>query len=647
MMGNRDFFYRQEAQKPAAVGATIARMWIHFRAYSHLLVMVGILIVVSTYIQVLIPDLLGQAVDCFLTPATVAAFAAANGTDASASAQATNCWYASFNPRAATSDYAAGLGNLALLIAVLYISSSVFTGLQFYLMTYTGQHVLRRLRIEVFHHIHRLSFGYFSKHEAGDVMSRITNDADTISQAIGFPLVGVTQGILLVVWISYTMIFKSPTYALVSLSVSPIMFVATSWFSDRARLAYRQVRSRVGDVNSSLQESLSAVREAQAFNREGQNIQSFSDANAASRDASVKAVAYTSALAPVLEALGYVSIAIVAGVGGLVLLRGQHLAGTAMSLGLIVTFINYIQRFNQPISQISVMWTNIQSAIAGAERIFGLIDTVPDLQDAPNAMVMPPIVGRVAFDRVWAEYNPGSPVLSDVSLVAKPGQTIAIVGPTGAGKTTMVNLLPRFYDVTGGAVTIDGIDVRTVTSASLRSQVGIVLQDAFLFSDTVLSNIRYGRPDATDEDVYAAARLARADSFIERLPQGYQTILGERGSGLSQGQRQLLSIARAALTNPQILILDEATSSVDTRTERLIQKALEELLRGRTSFVIAHRLSTIRNADQVIALKDGRIVERGTHEELLAHRGFYFDLYMSQFRRELEVAEGVPVAAAR
>jgi ATP-binding cassette, subfamily B, multidrug efflux pump len=639
MMGNRDFMFRTEAQKAANVSATLARFWTRFRAYSHVLIVVATLIVVSTYIQVTIPSLLGQAVDCYLTPATIAAFVPDGAAAPVASGAGSNCWYTTFNPGAATSNLAVGLGKLVLLIVVLYVISSVLTGLQFFLMTYAGQNVLRRLRIEVFDHIHRLSLGYFSKHEAGDVMSRITNDADTIQQAISFPLVGVTQGSLLIVWIAAVMISMSPVYAIVSLSIVPVMYLATSWFSEKAREAYRQVRTRVGDVNANLQESLSAVREAQAFNREGQNIQSFSESNAASRDASIRAVAYTSALAPTLEALGYVSIALVAGVGGLVLLRGQHLAGTAMSFGLIVTFITYVQRFNQPVSQISVMWTNIQSAIAGGERIFGLLDTDPDLKDSPNAITMPPIVGRVIFDRIWAEYEPGRPVLRDVSLTAEPGETIAIVGPTGAGKTTMINLIPRFYDVTDGAVTIDGVDVRDVTATSLRSQIGIVLQDSFLFSDTVMNNIRYGRLEASDQDVIAAAKLARADTFIDRLPQGYQTVLGERGSGLSQGQRQLLAIARAALANPQILILDEATSSVDTRTERLIQRALEELLRGRTSFVIAHRLSTIRNADEVIALRDGQIVERGTHDELLAHRGFYYDLYMSQFRRELEASE--------
>jgi ATP-binding cassette subfamily B protein len=390
----------------------------------------------------------------------------------------------------------------------------------------------------------------------------------------------------------------------------------------------------MGSVNAELQESISSVREVQAFNREEENISNFRITNAANRDANVRAVAYTSALAPTLEALGYLALAIVTCVGGIALLNNQPLFGTVVSIGLVITFLTYVQRFNQPIQQIAVLWTNIQSAIAGGERIFSLLDVQPDLVDAPEAQPMPHILGNVEFNNVTAGYQEGLHVLKEVSFAAEPGQTVAIVGPTGAGKTTLINLIPRFYDVVGGAVTIDGIDVRYVTGESLRKQIGIVLQDTFLFSASVMENIRFGRLEASDEEVMEAAKLAHADSFIERLPEGYKTVLGERGSGVSQGQRQLIAIARAALANPRILILDEATSSVDTRTERLIQQALEKLLEGRTSFVIAHRLSTIKNADQLLVLDQGQIVERGKHSELLARKGFYYNLYMSQFRRE-------------
>lgn len=657
-MGGRDQLLRSEAVKPKSVGATLVRFWEYFRNYWYVLIAVLILVVVSTWFQVLIPDLTGQAVNCFLTPGTQAALQQQFIPNASAAQVGAGCWYTQVNPQWTANDYIAGLGGLVLLMVGLYIGASALTGAMFYLMTYAGQNVLRRMRVAVFQHIHRLSLGYYSKHEAGDVMSRITNDADSIQQAVSFPLVSVVQGSLLIVWIAFKMMSDSFVYALISLAVVPFMFFATSWFSNQARKAFRTVRKSVGSVNANLQESISAVREAQAFSREEENIQAFNESNAASRDASIRAVAYTSALQPMLQSLGYVSLAIVAGVGGLMLLGGQNLFGTTITLGLIIAFIGYTQRFNQPVSQIATLWTNVQSAIAGGERIFGLLDTEPDIKDKPNAKQMPEIHGRVVFDHVYAEYEEGQPVLRDVNLVAEPGQTIAIVGPTGAGKTTIVNLIPRFYDVTKGTVTIDGIDVRDVTAASLRAQIGVVLQDSFLFSTTIRENIRYGRPDATDEEVYAAAKLAHADTFVDRLPQGYDTLLGERGTGLSQGQRQLIAIARAALSNPRILILDEATSSVDTRTERLIQNALERLLHGdtstrspesaasgtmqrigvagRTSFVIAHRLSTIRHADLVLVLKDGEIIERGKHDELLQARGVYHDLYMSQFRRDID-----------
>lgn len=645
MMGGPHRALEQEARKPQRTAATLARLAGYFRRYSPALLVTAVLVVLSTWAQVRAPELIGQAVDCYIVPAVMSNFQSSSTpfpgapTDGTMGNIAqTHCWYATVSPTATTAELVSGLGRLTLVIVGLFVLVSLASGLQFFSMSWAGQQVLRTLREAIFAHIHRLSLGYYTRNEAGDIMSRITNDTDTLQQAISFALIQVLSGILLLGWIVYKMLTLNWAYGLLSMAVLPLMAVATVWFSGRARQAFRRTRIEIGNVNANLQESIAGVREVQAFGREEANIESFRERNAANRDANIRAVAYTSALAPTLEALGYLAVAIVVGVGGIFLLRGQSLGGQMVSLGLIVTFLGYAQRFNQPIQQVAVLWTNVQSAIAGAERIFAFLDEMPDIVEKPNARPMPPIIGRVVFDHVSCEYNPGEPVLRDVCLTAEPGQTVAIVGPTGAGKTTLINLIPRFYDVSAGAVTIDGMDVRDVTLSSLRSQIGMVLQDTFLFGDTVMNNIRYGRPDATDDEVIAAARLAHADEFIRTLPDGYNTVLGERGTGLSNGQRQLLAIARAALANPRILILDEATSSVDTRTERQIQAALERLMEGRTTFVIAHRLSTIRHADQVLVLDQGRIVERGTHEELLARRGFYYRLYMSQFRGDEEPA---------
>jgi ATP-binding cassette, subfamily B, multidrug efflux pump len=665
MMGGHGRFgdiLNQETLKPKSLSSTLRRLGSYFGRFWPGLVLALILIVVATWTQVTTPDLMGQATDCFLVNMGASGLSgAASGFMANQSNNSTsNCWIVrepatqagarkllasayrvgGFVPPPLESmdqaDRMEGLARVVGIMIVLFVLGAVATGLTFYSMAWAGQHVLRALRVDVFEHLHRLSLSFYANTEAGDLMSRITNDTSAIEQAISFALVNVFSAVLGLTWVAFYMINASPALALLSLAVTPLMFLATVYFSSQARKAFRRSRREIGNVNAELQESIAAVREVQAFSRADENIEQFKEVNAANRDANVRAVTFTAALSPTLEALGYVGLAIVAGVGGLFLLRDTPLLGTTVTFGLVVTFLAYVQRFNQPIQQIAVLWTNIQNAIAGAERIFGLLDEKPAVRDLPGARELPRIAGKVEFDRVSHHYEDNVPVLQDVSFTAQPGQTVAIVGPTGAGKTTIINLLPRFYDVAEGTIRIDDIDVRDVELESIRRQVGIVLQDTFLFSSTVMENVRFGRPNASDDEVKAAIRLANADSFVDRLPEKYETVLGERGSGLSQGQRQLLSIARAALADPRILILDEATSSVDTRTERLIQKAFDELLKGRTSIVIAHRLSTIINADQILVLVDGRIVERGRHGELMERGGFYRDLYMSQFQKQAE-----------
>lgn len=613
----------QEARKAKNVWATIRRFSTYFRPYWLNVIGVVVFTGVVVYMNIVYPALIGQAVDCYFiaTPSPQ---------------QLSDCWYTDMSQISTAQERIDGLLGISLLIAATFLISAIFTGFSFYTMRLAGQGVLRDMRAQVFRKMHNLSIGYYARNEAGEVMSRVTNDMDTLQQMFNFALLNVFQGVMIIFWISVAMFNENFLYALLSLSVAPVMLFTTRYFSNQARKAFRIARKEIGQVNADLQESIAGAREVQAFNREEESIAQFQKANEANRAANVRAAVFTSALNPVLEALSYVALGVVVLVGGFSALNNQPLVpgASVISVGMIFAFIAYIQRINQPISNIAVLWTNLQSGIAGGERIFILMDELEDIQDQPTAKPMPPINGHVVFDHVEAEYVKGEKVLKGINFEVQPGEVVAIVGPTGAGKTTIINLIPRFYDVTGGRVLIDGVDVREVTQDTLRQQIGIVLQDTFLFSDTVMENIRYGRLDATDEEVIAAAKMVAAHDFIERLPKGYQTVLGERGSGLSQGQRQLVAIARVALMNPNILILDEATSSVDTRTERIIQKAFEKLLEGRTSFVIAHRLSTIRNANMVLMVVDGQIVERGTHQELLARGGAYYDLYMSQFKAE-------------
>ncbi|HHY22969.1 MAG TPA: ABC transporter ATP-binding protein, partial [Clostridiaceae bacterium] len=394
----------------------------------------------------------------------------------------------------------------------------------------------------------------------------------------------------------------------------------------KTRKLFVTQQKELGELNGFIEEIVSGQRVVKAFSREKKTIEEFGEINNRLRDAGIKAQIYSGVVPPLMNVINRLSFALVAGAGGWLVIKG------AITIGVIASFINYSKHFARPINQIANQFNMIQAALAGAERVFEIMDEVPEIIDEPDSIILDDIKGQVIFDDVYFEYKKDVPVLKNINLEALPGQTIALVGPTGAGKTTIVNLLMRFYDVNDGSIMMDGIDIRELKLDYLRSSLGMVLQDTYLFSDTVRENIRYGRLEASDEEVEEAARLANAHSFIHRLPDGYDTKVTEGGSNLSQGQRQLITIARAILADPEILILDEATSSVDTMTEMKIQEAMLSLMKGRTSFVIAHRLSTIREADQILVINSGEIIEKGTHEELMETQGFYYNLYMSQFR---------------
>jgi ATP-binding cassette subfamily B protein/subfamily B ATP-binding cassette protein MsbA len=519
-----------------------------------------------------------------------------------------------------------GLAITMALLFVVYVAGWLASREQTYLVGATGQRVLAGLRERLFARFQRLPLGYFDRRPVGDLMSRVLNDIDTVNQLLSQGLTQVLGSLFSLIGILIAMLALNRRLALVSFTVLPVMLVTTFFFARLSRRAFRRTRQTVGDVTAGIQEEIVGVRQAQAFNRAEENIARFEERNAANRDANIEAVAVTAAFAPSIDVLSTLASAIVLGYGGYLALSG------ALSIGLLAAFLLYVQQFYRPIQLISTVYTQAQAALAGGERIYAILDEPTEPPDPPGTPDLGPIAGRVAFDHVTFAYTAGRVVLHGVSFAVPAGATVALVGRTGAGKTTIANLIPRFYDVTSGAVLVDGHDVRLVTRASLRHQIGIVAQEPFLFSGTVAENIAYGRPEAGPVAIEAAARAVDAHDFIAALPQGYDTPLAEEGGTLSQGQRQLLSFARAILADPRILILDEATSAIDTRTEATIQRALATLLAGRTSVVIAHRLSTIRNADLILVIEDGLIIERGSHAELLAADGAYAALYRRQFR---------------
>jgi ATP-binding cassette subfamily B protein len=582
------------------VRGTLRRLVSAFSPYKWAFVVVFALVIVSTLLTLAAPYLMGLAIDRFI----------AGGLSTA-------------GPGGAET---AGLARVSLAMLAAYAGAWVARIGQSVIIARVSQKAMRELRRDLFEHLQTLSLSFFDRHPHGELMSRLTNDMDAINRVVSQNVIELFSGLLTLVGVVIVMFALNFWLALASMIVLPAMLWFVGWVGKRTRSGYREYQVRLGQLNGQLEEMFSGQRVIMAFGQEASTLERFDRANESTRDVGIHAQTYSMLVPPLMGIMSSANVAIVAGIGGWMTLNGWATVGT------IVAFINYSRTFAAPLRQLGNLYNQIQSAIAGAERVFEIMDQEPELTDATDAPALEDVQGAVVLEGVDFSYVPGVPVLEDVNLAAQPGQTIALVGPTGAGKTTIVNLLTRFYDIDGGAIRIDGHDIREVRKASLRRQLGIVLQDTFLFTGTVMENIRYGRLDATDEECVAAAKLANADQFIRRLPHGYQTELSERASNLSQGQRQLLAIARAILSDPRILVLDEATSSVDTRTEAHIQEGLLKLMEGRTSFVIAHRLSTIRDADLVLVIHEGQIIERGTHQELLDRRGFYHRLYTSQFK---------------
>jgi ATP-binding cassette subfamily B protein/subfamily B ATP-binding cassette protein MsbA len=517
-------------------------------------------------------------------------------------------------------------------IVLAYLGASALQWLFIYLrvniMAWVGQAVIYDVRTTLFRHLQELSLGFYSRYSVGRIITRVINDVETLRDFLTWAVLAITRDLFTLFFIIVIMLQMNLRLALITFSVLPLMVIATIYFRRVSRAAYRKVRAAISWVNSVLAENVNGVRVVQAFSRQKYNYEHFANyVNRYHLERSLHAARIASFFSPTVDVLGAIATMLVVWLGGAAVL------GEQITPGVLVAFILYIDRFFEPIRDLSRRFNDLQSTMAGGERILSLLDAEVEVRDAPDARDLPPLRGDVRFENVSFHYaDDPTPVLQEINLDVCAGETVALVGETGAGKTTLVKLLARFHDPTGGRVLVDGHDLRTVTQASLRRQMGIVLQDPFLFNGTVYENILFGRLTATEDEVIAAAQAVGAHEFILRLKNGYQTSVEEGGVVLSVGQRQLISFARALLADPRILILDEATSSVDTQTEQVIQRALATLFRGRTSFVIAHRLSTITNADRIVVIHGGQIVEQGTHAELLARQGRYYELYRTGFQ---------------
>ncbi|MCD4915783.1 ABC transporter ATP-binding protein [Enterococcus faecalis] len=518
--------------------------------------------------------------------------------------------------------------SLLLILGAIFLFSLVIIGwcmrYRIYAITEIGQDILKDMRFSIFEHLQKLPFSYFDSRPHGKILIRVVNYINTLSDLLSNGLINLISDLFNVIITLIFMLFIDVKLTLYSLLLLPVLFVMVLFIQGKQRKAYQELSNKQSNLNAYIHESISGIKITQSFAREDENFQIFNEVSEEYRQSFMKAVRVQYLLWPAVQNISVITTCFIYFVG-------IRQLGVSVTTGTLIAFIGYINNFWNPVINIGNFYNSLITATAYLERIFETMDVVPEIQDAPHAIELPPIKGTVDFQHVYFRYEEGKNILTDVSFHIEPGQTIALVGPTGAGKTTIINLLIRFYDVNEGAVKIDGYDVRDVTLRSLRKQMGVMLQDTFIFSGTIIENIRYGNLAATEEEVIQAAKIVRAHDFIKDLKDGYETVVEERGSTLSAGQRQLISFARALLADPKILILDEATSSIDTKTEELLQEGLQQLLKGRTSFIIAHRLSTIKNSDKIFYIDGGRIVEEGSHDQLMAKHALYHHLYQSQY----------------